>query len=43
MRNEAKEDISRNKTIAMVLHKKSHAENFFDRILNIDSGIIKEI
>ena len=33
----------KNKTIAMVLHDKSHAEQFCDRILNIESGIIKEI
>ena len=33
----------KNKTIAMVLHQKSHAEQFCDRILNIESGIIKEI
>ena len=33
----------KNKTIAMVLHHKNHAEKFCDRILNIESGIIKEI
>ena len=33
----------KNKTIAMVLHQKSHAKQFCDRILNIESGIIKEI
>ena len=33
----------KNKTIAMVLHDKSHAEQFCDRILNIECGIIKEI
>ena len=33
----------KNKTIAMVLHDKSYAEQFCDRILNIESGIIKEI
>ena len=32
----------KNKTIAMVLHDKSHAEKFCDRILNVKSGIIKE-
>ena len=33
----------KNKSIAMVLHHKNHAEKFCDRILNIESGIIKEI
>jgi len=32
----------KNKTIAMVLHDKSYAEKFCDRILNFKSGIIEE-
>ena len=33
--------ISQNKTISMILHDKNHAENFCDRILTLESGIIK--
>ena len=32
---------SQNKTISMILHNKNHAENFCDRILTLESGIIK--
>ena len=32
---------SQNKTISMILHNKNHAEDYSDRILTLESGIIK--